>query len=104
MQVEVITSNGQSHSFHPSTKPQSVELEITAQEIKEQQNRSFVSAADTACRIKIVDEDGDYCWFCVTPVVKRGRVAVEVEAIDDLEKTNKKKVTGRWKKADTAVV
>lgn len=78
MKVQVYR-NGSNHIFDPSCHPREVEIEVTAQEVKEQQNRSSCRAADTVCRIKIVNENGDYAWFAITPVVKNGRPAVDVE-------------------------
>lgn len=101
MQVTV-HNNGPTTTFHTATKPNVVEIEVTAQEVKAQQARSFVQAADTICRIKMVDEDGDYAWFAITPVVKNGRPGVEVEYIGTVDETAKKRLTGKWKSAQVS--
>ncbi len=101
MQVEVHNNTGV--AFH-SGGNEDVVITVTVQDIVNQRDRSYVSMADTVCRIKIVDDKGRFAWFAVTPSIKNGSPGVIVENIYALGETHvKKKVYGKWRNQENSV-
>jgi hypothetical protein len=76
----------------------SVDIVIDKNEIVEQQDKSFVSLANSVCRIKIVDDDGSFAWFVVTPMFKNNKPSVSVEFIAEFDRgTVSKKIIGKFR-------